>query len=236
MIRIVKTIPTKSGAQTWAKVNNEHITAIAPKEVEVSLMGLPTVEIEEIVTEFEADIVAAAHIKLAEFVQNEGFDAIAMGGLIEPGVIGAKHLLNIPVVGAGEAALVIALLVGDRIGIICSSHAGIPSIARMVRRHGFQNHVVTIMNIESKPLDFAAQKPWIANAMLETAHKAIEVYGADVIIGYGGIDVIEHLKNNLDVPVISAVQAQILLAEMLVRMKLYPSKRAFSRPKATSET
>jgi allantoin racemase len=234
MIRIVKTVPTKSGAQRWASVNQEHIAAITAKEVEVSIWGLPTVDIEEITSEHEADSVAAEHTRLAELAQYEGFDAIAMGCLIEPGVIGAKHLLSIPVVGAGEAALLTAMLIGERIGIVCCSAASANSTSRMVRRHGLANHVVTILSIESRPLDFAAQEPWIANAMLKSAQKAIGAFGADVIIGYGGLHVIEYLRNNLDVPVVSAVQAQIVLAEALVRMGLHPSKRAFPWPKETS--
>ena len=100
---------------------------------------------------------------------------------------------------------------------------------RMVRSHGLENRVVAVLPIDSSPLDFARRRPGISEATLVQAKRAIDQYGADVIIGYGGLNVIQHLRKELPVPVVSPVQAQIVLVEALVRMGLTTSKVAFRR-------
>lgn len=228
VIRIVKSIPTKSGDERWRQANNrEHIDLVAPKPVEMTVWGLPETDVEEIVTYYDSDRVAPLHTQLAVRAEREGFDGIAMGCLFEPGVVAAKEAVGIPVVGAGEAALFVALLVGERIGIVSSSVPSAVSTMRMVRSHGFADRVVAVLPIDSRPLDFAHRRPGVPEAMLAQAKRAIEQYGADVIIGYGGLNVIEYLRKELPVPVVSPVQAQIVLVEALVRMGLTTNRAAF---------
>jgi allantoin racemase len=229
-IRIVKSVPTKSGNEHWRQsTNREHIELVAPKPVETTLWGLPETDVEEIVTYYDSNRVAPLHAQLAVRAEREGFDGIAMGCLLEPGVVAAKEAVRIPVVGAGEAALFVALLVGERIGIVSSSVPGAVSTMRMVRSHGLENKVVAVLPINSRPLDFAHRRSGIPEAMLAQAKRAVEQYGADVIIGYGGLNVIQRLREELPVPVVSPVQAQIVLVEALVRMGLTTSKAAFRR-------
>jgi len=66
--------------------------------------------------------------------------------------------------------------------------------------------------------------------MYAEAMAAIEQDGAEAIIGYGGPDVYNELRPNLPVPVISPVQASVVMAETLVRANLAQSKIAFPYP------
>ena len=66
--------------------------------------------------------------------------------------------------------------------------------------------------------------------MLVLAQQAIEQDGADALIGYGDIEGIQYLRDQLCVPVISPVQASVMMAESLVRLGLAQSKRAYPTP------
>ncbi|SVD68907.1 uncharacterized protein METZ01_LOCUS421761, partial [marine metagenome] len=66
--------------------------------------------------------------------------------------------------------------------------------------------------------------------MLVLARKAIEQDGADALIGDGDIECIQYLREKLCVPVISPVQASVMMAESLVRLGLAQSKRAYPTP------
>ena len=66
--------------------------------------------------------------------------------------------------------------------------------------------------------------------MLVLAQQAIEQDGADALIGYGDIECIQYLRDQLCVPVISPVQASVMMAESLVRLDLAQSKRAYPTP------
>jgi len=50
--------------------------------------------------------------------QKEGFDAIAINCFMNPTLEGLRELLDIPVVGAGEAAIHLTSMLGDNFSII----------------------------------------------------------------------------------------------------------------------
>lgn len=57
-------------------------------------------------------------VQKAMDAQKEGFDAIAINCFMNPMLEGLRELLDIPVVGAGEAAVQIASTLGDNFSII----------------------------------------------------------------------------------------------------------------------
>lgn len=234
MIRILKTVPTNGGAAARLKTNAQRLGALKPFEVVIEVKDLPTVDVTEIESGYETALVAGAHVELAQRAELEGFDAVAMGCFLEPGVLGAQQALGIPVVGACQASLLTALMVGKQVGILCASSKTIASIRSLIRSHGLESHVVAILAVDSSPLAFHSEdRTALRAAMLEQGRRALEL-GADVLIGYGGDDMMEHLRDNLGVPVVSPVRAQVLLAEMLVRMGISTGKRPAQRGAATA--
>ena len=71
----------------------------------------------------------------------------------------------------------------------------------------------------------------MVETMLREARAAVREDGAQAVVGYGGLPIIQELRQRLSVPVISAIQASVVVAEMLVRTRLSQSKVAFVRPK-----
>ena len=74
-------------------------------------------------TESEVDKVFAAPEIFSEIIkaQEEGFDAVTIDCTMEPGLKAAKQASRIPVVGAGEAALSLALLLRERLSAFVGS-------------------------------------------------------------------------------------------------------------------
>ena len=103
-------------------------------------------------------------------------------------------------------------------------------ILDLVRKYGFESKLASIRKIPAYPLDFASQKAGLPAAMLVEARKAVEDDGADAIIGYGGIEGIRYLQDQLGVTVISPVQASVMMAESLVRLNIAQSKQAYPKP------
>ena len=52
-----------------------------------------------------------------------------------------------------------------------------------------------------------------------SANLAVNNDGADVIMGYGSLDVINYLRKNLSVPVLESIECTIVLAISLVRLR-----------------
>jgi allantoin racemase len=158
--------------------------------------------------------------------------------LDEPGVAAAREALTIPVTSDAQAAMHYASCLGRRFSFVLGGPGpesgkwaeGLGTLEDLAKKYGFASKLASIRTFPASPLDFAAQKEGLAESMLRQAKKAVEEDSADVIIGYGGIDIIRHLQEQLDVPVISPIQASVMLAIALARLNLAQSKRAYPKP------
>jgi allantoin racemase len=229
-IRIYKILPVADGLALWGEIHRELLAPLANPEVEITQVDLPNAPIKAISGAYHVELVAMLQVQEAITGAQAGYDAIVMGCLDEPGVPAAKEVLNIPVVGEAEAAMHYASLVGRRFSFVGGSPEGEGALADLVRKYGFLAKLASIRKIQAYPLDFAARKEDLPEAMLVEAQKAVEEDGADAIIGYGSIEGIRYLQSQLGVPVISPIQASVMMAESLVRLNLTQSKRAFPKP------
>ena len=216
-LRILKTLPTKHGLEKWGQVNRDLISAVASDQCVYEFWELPEAPIEAIVGEHDVVKVAGPHVELAQEAERAGFDAVAMGCLLEPGVRAAKEILSIPVVGALEASVHLITLLADRFSIILCDPRSIDAVRSRVRRIGLECRLASIRGIESGPLEFAKQDPSLPDRMLGEAEAAVAEDGASGIVTYGSLGVLKHLRASLPVPVLNPQQSQVLLAELLCR-------------------
>jgi allantoin racemase len=216
-LRILKTLPTKHGLEKWGQVNRDLINAVASDQCVYDFWELSDAPIEAIVGEHDVVQIAALHVELAQQAVKAGFDAIAMGCLLEPGVRAAKEILPVPVVGALEASVHLITLLAERFSIILCDPESTDSVRSRVRRIGLESRLASIRGIKSGPLEFAKQDPSLPERMLGEAQAAVSTDGASGIVTYGNIKVLRHLRANLRVPVVNPQQSQVLLAELLCR-------------------
>ncbi len=220
MIRICATIPHAQGLERWGAVHEEMIAEIAHRGVEVVMIDLPDVPVTSVSSRHDADIVAAAHTRVALRAEAEGFDAVAMGCLMEPGVAAAREMLSIPVVGEAQAAMHMAALVAHKFSFVGPNGGEGTAEFELAGRYGFADHLVSARGVTASSPMFAADEEGLAELMIEGARLAIAEDGAEAIIGYGSLSVIQAMRAALPVPVINPVTAGILVAEMVVRARL----------------
>lgn len=230
-IRIFKILPVLDGMAAWGDIQKGLLTPLASPDVEITEVDLPNAPIRAINTYYHTELVGMLQVEEAIKAEQAGYDAVVMGCLDEPGVPAAKEALSIPVVGEAEAAMHYASLVGRKFSFVGGSPESRGIILDMVRKYGFSAKLASIRKIPAYPLEFAAQKDGLPEAMLIEARKAVEEDGADAIIGYGGIEGLRYVREQLGVPVISPVQASVMMAESLVRLNITHSKRAYPTPR-----
>lgn len=117
-IRICAAIPHTQGLEHWGPVHQEMIAEIAHEGLEVVMVDLPDAPLTSIRSRHDADIAAATHTQVALRAEAEGFDAVAMGCLMEPGVAAAREMLRIPVIGGAQAAMHMAALVARKFSFV----------------------------------------------------------------------------------------------------------------------
>jgi allantoin racemase len=183
-------------------------------------------------TESEADEVFAAPQILSEVLkaEEEGFDAVTVDCTLEPGLKAAKQASRIPVVGAGEAAFSIALMLGERFSVIMPTLESLGPMVSKIRQMGLWQRVASVRPIDIHVLDLDDHEQTLA-AVTEKAWIAINEDGADVIVlgctVMGPIAI--ALANRLGAPVVEPGTAALKLAEAFAARgwssSLLPQKR-----------
>ena len=173
-----------------------------------------------IATRAEAQIGGAIALEmLAE--HHRSADAAIIAAFGDPGLLGARELFDLPVVGMAEAAMLAACMLGRRFAIVTFATALGPWYQECVEMHGLATRCAGIRMLNcpfSRISDVQDEKEAL---LVELARVTVGETGADVII-FGGAPLAglaEKVKALIPVPVVDQVQAAVQLAEAVVALK-----------------
>ena len=140
------------------------------------------------ITEFRC---AAQVIGNALSAERAGYDAFVIGHFQEPGLAEARSAVGIPVIGLGEAAMLHALTLGRRIGLVTINPVFIPYHQDQIARHGLQQRVVAVAALAAevaqlnRAFDDEREYARLREAFIDQAGPMLDS-GVDVIIPAGG--------------------------------------------------
>ena len=168
-------------------------------------------------------------LKIVVEAERQGYDAVVILCMGDPGVAPARELVKIPVVGPCQAALAIASTLGERCSILTILREAVPVFWRLARRYGFEGHLASVRSIEIPVLKLWDDREAVFRALAREGKAAVEEDGADVLVlgCTGMMDLGEKLQRELGVPVVDPALAALKYAELLVSLGL--SHRAVSR-------
>jgi len=180
---------------------------------------------------YDENLVVPEVLALVSKANREGYDAVLIACFSDPGLDAAKEISLVPVVGIGEASLLLASLLGHKFTVITPVRQRIPSKERYVRMLGLAERLASVRSLELSMIDTCRREEETKRATLNVAQKAIEEDGAEVIVlacagmaGYG------DLSEVLDVPVLDPVAVGLKVAEVLVDLGLTQSKIGLFAP------
>jgi allantoin racemase len=174
--------------------------------------------------------------------EQEGYNGVIVGCFGNLAVRETREVVNIPVVGPGEAACHVACLLGERISIVTTGsriqhknlklsekhhHQFYMGIRRELQAQGLLDRFVSIRTtnlssaggisaLTAESLDYETK------ALLDQGRKAIEEDGADVLVLGCAlmIGVSDKLQEELGIPVVDPTLTAIKVTEMLISMNL----------------
>jgi allantoin racemase len=162
-------------------------------------------------------------------------DAAVLAAFGDPGLLSARELFDLPVVGMSEAAMLTACMLGRRFAIVTFAGTLASWYEDCVEMHGLGNRcagIRTLSDAFSSVADVADEKEaQLVDLMTETASDA----RADVLVLGGAplAGLADRIKARIPVPLVDPVQAATKQAEALVA--LGPRKAqlgTFRRPPA----
>ncbi len=180
--------------------------------------------IEQNLDELLAGPAILQEVKRAE---KEDAHAVIVDCALDPVLSALREAVNIPVIGAGQAAYALAITLGDRFSILAPLKSLIPCYRRRIQEYGLLTHLASIRSIDFGILDLLSHEA--VRAFIHEGKLAIEKDGADtLVLGCTGMSpVIPNLQRNLDIPIVDPAIAAIALAQTLVKFGLSHSKRSF---------
>jgi allantoin racemase len=185
------------------------------------------------------------HLHTVQFIaaalaaEQGGFDAYAIMSIPDIGLREARAVVDIPVVGYGESAMLTACTLGGKFGVLTFIEDFPELIADNVARYGLKERLAA-----SRPAGFGFNdvlagfsNPGPLIERFRESARALIRDGADVIIaGEAPLNVLlalNRLNRVDDCPVIDAIGATIKMAETLVDLRrttgVAPSRRGYFR-------
>jgi allantoin racemase len=112
----------------------------------------------------------------------DGIDAIVLAAFCDPGLDAARELASIPVYGLEETTLSVALLLGNRFGILTERAHKVAVKQQRLRRYGFESRCAGVRALGLGVIELARDTTRSGEAGLAAARQLIDDDGADVIV------------------------------------------------------
>jgi allantoin racemase len=163
--------------------------------------------------------------------EREGYDAVVLGCWADP-LWEAREVVDIPVVGIGEAAMLLATTLGSRFAVITVAPGVVPTIEIDLRLYGLEDRAIPR---PVRSLDPPSDADLLVESVTDPHRRLIPNLervaqgciqdGAEVIVigcGYYGPILSQHGYNEIPgtgVPVLDCSAAGLKLAEILVDLR-----------------
>ncbi len=161
--------------------------------------------------------------------EREGYDALLIGNIFEPGLHALRELLNIPVLGLCESSVFLACLMGTSFSIVNVNPKFTRRVVENIAGYGLSGRLVSIdrMSVERPAVfDRAFEDIAVRDGVIEqfraAARQGLEK-GAEVVIPAGGI--VMTLLTDAGIhevdgaPVVNGATALVKIGELAVGIK-----------------
>lgn len=193
--------------------------------------GSPSIECE-----YDELVNSPYVVELVKQGEKDGYDAVFVNCFGDPGVAAARECVDIPVFGGFEPAVLIALGLADKIGVVTVLPNVIPMLERHTAGHHLDGRLISIRDVGIPVLELGDYNK-LCGALISESVKAINEDGIQaIVLGCTGIvgaaeDVRAALKEQgYDVPVIEAAQSAVMMLEMYAKMGLKHSRLSYLKP------
>jgi allantoin racemase len=166
--------------------------------------------------------------------QGGGYDAVMVNCFADPGVCAIREIAGVPVVGAAEASVSLALLLGQRFAVLSpgSSAAAAGRTEMQARAMGVERRLAAAAGIDIPVLRLNDDPHATARLLIEAAQELVECRGADVIVlGCTGMAIVtDEVRAALPVPLIEPMAAAFKMAETLAELGLHHARTGLYMP------
>ncbi|MBI4083813.1 MAG: hypothetical protein HY423_14510 [Candidatus Lambdaproteobacteria bacterium] len=232
-----------SKQQAWgryAAVLRKHLDAIREPDTEIEVHGIT--KIGGTGDQFRY----LDYLETGEVLENvhravqEGFDAFLIGNIGDPGLLQAREIAHIPVLGLGETSYHLACMMGANFSLVTINEKFTPRIIENVHRYKLEGRLAAVNRMQvDRIVDLAAgfESPQALKVIVEqflAAANANVAAGAEVVIAAGGVvmALLAHAgvhEAARHTPILNGTTALVKAGEMAVRLNRLMGGRFVSK-------
>ncbi len=183
-------------------------------------------------TRFEAMLGAYATAELAAR-HADVHDAVIVAAFGDPGLAALREVLDIPVLGLTESALMSACMLGQRFSIIAISRRISAWYRETVQTNGLLDRLASIRTLDQRVQNIGSIQNDHADELKALCMQAIEQDGADVLIIAGAplAGLARTIAADIPVPLVDGVSSAVRHAESLIALGTHaPKSGSFAHP------
>jgi allantoin racemase len=223
MTRILVVNPNTNPKNT--KVIADAIAPFVPLGVEVETVSPDKgpVGLESYYHNYIASV--NVHKRIVE-AEKEGYDGVVIACYGDPGIEGAKELVDIPVVGITEASYALARILATKFLVVVSAETAVPRQIRYIKSLGLPDYQYAVRPIGLTVLGVMSDRMSAKDMIAKSCEIALKETGSEIIVmgcsGFSGLRA--ELEKQLNVPIIDPVVAGVQVCATLINMGLSQSK------------
>jgi len=193
-------------------------------------------------SEYDEALAGPGILQRIKQAARDGVDGVFISCFGDPAVHAAREIIDAPVVGGFEPAVLTALSLGEKVGIITVLPNVVPMLCSLARRYTIERRIGTIRVIDLPVLGLEDREV-LLERLMEQASDAVAEGEADVIVlgCTGMLGVAGELRKRLaakdfGVPVVDPTGAAVTWLESCVRLGLTPSRTTYPPPPAKTRS
>ncbi len=166
--------------------------------------------------------------------ERAGFDGAVLGCFGDPGIDAAREMVAMPVVGPGEAAMLLAATLGHRFSIVTVLSSVVPLLERLAWQVGVDRKLASVRAVDIPVIEIAKDPERTFSRMVREAEAARDRERADAIVmgcmtmAFTGAQ--DRMAKRLGIPVVNPVHAATKMMQALCELGLRHSRTAYPVP------
>ena len=163
---------------------------------------------------------------LAEVAKHPDVDAIVIACFDDTGVDAVRTLVDVPVLGIGEAAYHAASMIANKFSVITTLSRSVPGLENNLMLYGLAQKCARVRATDIPVLKLEEGDPATLFKIKSEIRESIAQDNTEaIVLGCAGMDdLMAQLSKEFGLPVIDGIAAGVTFAEALVNNRLRTSK------------